>query len=137
MIFRFIRAEKASYPVTVLCRVLEVTRSGYYAFEKRKPSERTRADAQLVVKIRTVHERGRRQYGSPRVHEKLTAQGERVGRHRVARLMRENGIQARRTRRFCRTTDLRHELPVADLRHSQPVHENRGSAAWPRCGRAP
>ena len=114
MRFVFIRAEKASYPVTVLCRVLEVTRSGYYAFEKRLPSERARADAQLVVKIRTVHERGRRKYGSPRVHEKLTAQGERVGRHRVARLMKENGIQARRTRRFCRTTDSRHGLPVAE-----------------------
>jgi len=112
--FLFIRAEKASYPVTVMCRVLEVTRSGYYAFEKRSPSERAKANAQLLVKIRTVHERGRRKYGSPRVHEKLTAQGEHVGRHRVARLMSENGIQARRTRRFCRTTDSRHGLPVAE-----------------------
>ena len=114
MRFLFIRAEKASYPVTVMCRVLEVTRSGYYAFEKRSPSEHAKADAQLLVKIRTVHERGRRKYGSPRVHEKLTAQGEHVGRHRVARLMSENGIQARRTRRFCRTTDSRHGLPVAE-----------------------
>ena len=73
MRFVFIRAEKASYPVTVLCRVLEVTRSGYYAFEKREPSARARADAQLVVKIRAVHTRGRRKYGSPRVYEKLTA----------------------------------------------------------------
>jgi len=112
--FLFIRAEKASYPVTVMCRVLEVTRSGYYAFEKRSPSERAKANAQLLVKIRTVHERGRRKYGSPRVHEKLTAQGEHVGRHRVARLMSENGIQARRTRRFCRTTDSGHGLPVAE-----------------------
>ncbi len=114
MRFVFIRAEKASYPVTVMCRVLEVARSGYYAFEKREPSARARADSQLVVKIRAVHARGRRKYGSPRVHEKLTAQGERVGRHRVARLMKENAIQALRPRRFCRTTDSRHSLPVAD-----------------------
>lgn len=114
MRFVFIRAEKASYPVTALCRVLEVTRSGYYAFEKREPSARARADAQLVVKIRAVHARGRRKYGSPRVHKKLIAQGECVGRHRVARLMQENAIQALRPRPFCHTTDSRHSLPVAD-----------------------
>ena len=114
MRFVFIRAEKAHYPVTVLCRVLEVARSGYYAFESRTPSDRARADARLVVKIRAVHQRGRRKYGSPRVHEKLTKQGVSVGRHRVARLMKENDIRALRPRRFCRTTDSRHGLPVAE-----------------------
>ena len=114
MRFLFIRVERANYPVTILCSVLEVARSGYYAFEKRLPSERSKADAQLLVKIRIVHARGRRKYGSPRVLKKLAAQGEHVGRHRVARLMRENEICARRTRRFVHTTDSDHGLPVAE-----------------------
>ena len=114
MRFLFIRAEKANYPVTVMCDVLNVTRSGYYAFEKRPPSKRTVANAQLVVKIGNVFERCRRRYGSVRVHEQLVAMGEVVGRQRVARLMHENGLRARGKRRFCVTTDSGHGLPVAE-----------------------
>ena len=80
MRFLFIRVEKASYPVTVLCRVLEVARSGYYAFEKRGPSPRAKAKVLLLAKIRVVCKAGRGEYGSPRVHEKLTTAGEKVGK---------------------------------------------------------
>ena len=111
--FGFIRTEKANHTVTVLCRVLEVTRSGRYAFAQRRPSARQRANAALVVRIHRAHERSRRTYGSPRVHRELQAKGESVGRHRVGRLMREHGIQAPRKRRICRTTDSRHRLRVA------------------------
>lgn len=113
MRFLFIRVEKASYPVTVLCRVLEVTRSGYYAFEKRPLSDRAKTDAKLLVKIRAAHKAGRCKYGSPRVHKKLKGQGEQVGVHRVARLMSQNEIRARQAKRFCHTTDSNHDLPVA------------------------
>ena len=113
MRFLFVRAEKANYPVTVLCHVLEVARSGYYAFERREPSVRAAANAQLVEKIRHIDVKFRHRYGSPRVHRELVAMGERVGLNRVARLMSEHEIEARRKRRFCATTDSNHSLPVA------------------------
>jgi transposase InsO family protein len=111
--FALVDAEKANYPVAVLCDALEVSRSGYYAWRGRPVAPRARADARLAAQIRATHERSRRTYGSPRVHAELRARGIRVGRKRVERLMRQHGIQARRRRRYCRTTDSRHELPVA------------------------
>ena len=113
MRFAFIRAEKAQYRVGVLCDVLDVSRSGYYAFKGRPETTRRKDDARLVAEIREVHRRTHRRYGSPRVHRELGARGERVGLHRVARLMREQDIVARRRRRFVRTTDSNHKLPVA------------------------
>ena len=113
MKFEFIRAEKACYPVTVLCSVLEVSPSGFYAWCKRLPSARARSDAQLAVQVAAVHKRSRRTYGSPRVQRDLRARGVRVGRKRVERLMRENGLEARRKRRFRRTTDSKHGHPIA------------------------
>ena len=113
MKFEFIRAEKASYPVAVLCGVLDVSRSGYHAWCKRPPSPRKSSDAQLAVQVAAVHKRSRRAYGSPRVHAELQAHGVRVGRKRVERLMRENGLEARRKRRFRRTTDSKHSQPIA------------------------
>lgn len=114
MRFSFIRTEKATYPVTVLCRVLEVSRSGYYAFEKHLPSTRDNSDRELAVEIRAVHKRSRQRYGSPRIHRELRRRNLRVGRKRVVRLMRAEGIMARSCRRFCRTTDSNHPLPVAE-----------------------
>ena len=114
MRFAFIRVERAHYPVRVLCRVLEVSRSGYYAFEKHTPSDREVSDQELVTRIEAIHRRNRGVYGSPRVHRELRNEGHRVGRKRVARLMRQNGIVGRRRRRFCRTTDSRHGLPIAE-----------------------
>jgi putative transposase len=111
--FVFIDAEKATYPVRTLCRVLEVSRSGFYAWTGRTPSARQKADELLAVKIAAVHKQSRRTYGSPRIHVELGESGTRVGRKRVARLMRENGIQARRKRRFRRTTDSKHSNPIA------------------------
>jgi len=97
----------------MLCRVLEVSRSGFYAWLGRSPSARKKADAQLATKIAAVHKKSRETYGSPRVHFELHESGTRVGRKRVARLMQENGIQARRKRRFRRTTDSKHSNPIA------------------------
>jgi transposase InsO family protein len=114
MRFEFIRAERAYFPIVVLCRVLEVTRAGYYAFVSRGPSKRDREDAHLVVAVRAVHTKSKNRYGSPRVHRALRAKGVTVGRNRVARLMRAEGLVARRPRRFCRTTDSAHNLPIAE-----------------------
>ena len=91
--FRLIDAEKANYPVAVLCRMLGVSKSGYYAWRSRPPSKRSPEDAALTQKIREVHRRSRETYGSPRVHAELRALGVRCGRRRVSRLMRVAGLR--------------------------------------------
>jgi putative transposase len=91
--FNLIDAERASYPVAVLCRVLGVSKSGYYAWRGRPPSERRRQDALLTERIREIHSRSRETYGYPRVHAELRSLGVRCGRRRVARLMRAAGLR--------------------------------------------
>jgi putative transposase len=113
MKFAFIAREKATYPIDLLCRVLEVSRAGFYAAQGRPPSARRRADRQLAVYVAAAHAASRQRYGSPRVYRELRAHGHTVGRHRVARLMREQGLRARAKRRFQRTTDSQHHWPVA------------------------
>ena len=109
--YRFIHAERANYPITILCRVLAVARSAYYAWARRGVSARARADEQLATQIAAVHARSRRTYGAPRVHAALRAQGVRCARKRVARLMRAAGLVGCHRRRRARTT-------VADPTHA-------------------
>jgi putative transposase len=111
--FAFIDAEKASLPVALMCRVLSVSRAGFYAWQSRSSPTRANEDQRLAVKVAAIHRASRRRYGSPRVHEELRGQGVRVGRKRVARLMREQGLRARRKRRFKATTDSSHGFRVA------------------------
>jgi len=98
--FVFIAAEKALYPVTVLCELLGVKTSGYYAWLRRPASPKKIADARLLVEINAAMVRGRGAYGSPRVLRELRAHGVRVGKMLIERLMRENGLEARQQRRF-------------------------------------
>lgn len=79
---------------TTQCRVLGVSTSGYYAWLKRLPSRRAVANAEVLERIRALHQRSRKTYGSPRVHAELAAEGEPVSRKRVARVMREDGLEA-------------------------------------------
>jgi transposase InsO family protein len=109
-----IQAEKANYPITVLCRVLNVSLSGFHAWSKRAVCDRTREDDRLREKVLEIHRASRGTYGSPRIQEELKARKFTVGRKRVARLMREKGITARPRRRYRRTTDSNHGLAVAD-----------------------
>ena len=113
MKFVFIAAEKATYPVRVLCRTLEVSRAGFYAWQARAAAARTLQDQRLGVEIQAIHAESRQRYGSPRVHAELRDRGHRLGRKRVARLMRRHGLCARRRRRFRITTDSTHPLAVA------------------------
>ena len=113
MRFRFVEDHREAFPVRAMCAALEVSASGYYAWRGRPESARAAADRGLLPEIRRVHAESRRRYGSPRVHAALRAEGVRVGRHRVARLMRSHGIRAAAPLRFRRTTDSRHALPVA------------------------
>ena len=95
--FEIIRAEAANFPITVLCLLLGVSKSGYYAFLGRGRSERQDTDLRVTTKIRAIHAGTRGVYGSRRMTEELD---EDVGRNRVARLMRENGLLARSPRKF-------------------------------------
>jgi putative transposase len=112
--FRFIRAEKANHPVSLLCRLLGVSRSGFHAWERRAPSRRSLEDAWLVEQIRAVHARSRETYGSPRVHAELRRQGVRVGRKRAERLMRVAGLSGSHRRRKGKTTIRVQGVRVAD-----------------------
>jgi len=91
--YRLIEAEKTSFPVQFMCRMLGVSRSGYYDWRDRPSSVRNRADAALTKRIRKIHERSRHTYGSPRIHAELRALGTRCGRKRVERLMRKARLQ--------------------------------------------
>jgi putative transposase len=103
--FRFIEAERARHGVALLCRVLGVSRAGFYAWRRRLPSARARADGELTRRIHQIHAASRGTYGSPRVHAKLRAAGIGCGRRRVARLMRAAGLAGcHRRRRRPRTT---------------------------------
>ena len=93
-----------AHPVTAMCRTLEVSTAGYYAWRRRAPCARARTDEKLLEAIRRIHLDSRRTYGSPRVHAELVAEGWRVGVNRVSRLMRQSGIRVRPVKAFCRTT---------------------------------
>lgn len=114
MRFEFIEVEKAHYPVRMLCRVLSVARSGYYAWQRRPESQHAREDKALAVKLKVFYQVNREVYGSPRMHLEMNAQGFEVGRNRIARLMREHGLVATRPKRFKKTTDSSHSQPVAE-----------------------
>jgi putative transposase len=128
--FVFIAAEKAWAPVTTLCRVLEVSRSGFYAWEDRDRSKRSMDDGKLAVEIVAIHKASRGTYGSPRVHAELHALGIAVSRKRVARLMRTLGLESLRKKRFKATTDSKHDMPVADNVLDRQFEVEAPDLAW-------
>lgn len=113
MKYAAVAAHRGQFPVALMCRALGVVPSGYYAWRRRPLSTRARHDHALVPHVRAAFVASRRRYGSPRIHAELRAGGHRVGRKRVARLMRQEGLRARPRRRFVVTTQSRHKHPVA------------------------
>ena len=113
MRFELIDAAKNEFPVQRLCKVLGVSSSGYFAWKERPASLRQRDDMVLLAHVRAAFAVSNRTYGSPRMVHELRDNGLAIGRRRVARLMRENGMKARQKRRFKRTTDSLHAFPVA------------------------
>ncbi|MFC1465523.1 MAG: IS3 family transposase [Candidatus Brachytrichaceae bacterium NZ_4S206] len=104
------------YPVREMCRVLQVSRRGYYAWRARRTrsiSKRQKANDDLLQAIRDVHDSSKQRFGAYKVYRKLRQLGWRCGRHRVARLMRQNGLQSKRVARFKVTTRAQHHRPVA------------------------
>ena len=113
MKFKVIDAEKANIPVQRACALLDVSESGFYAWKGRTPSRRQREDMVLLAHIRAEFTTSQEAYGSPRMTAELNEDGIAVSRHRVARLMRDNGLKALQKRRYKKTTDRDHTGPVA------------------------
>ena len=130
MKFTFIAAQKAWAPVYALCKVLEVSRSGFYAWEERGRSTRSTEDEKLSVHVLAAYKSGRGAYGSPRVHEELKAGGIAVSRKRIARIMRELGLEGRKKRGFKATTDSKHTMPVADNILDRNFEVDAPNVAW-------
>jgi transposase InsO family protein len=105
---------KEEFPTSALCRVMEVTPSGFYAWRNAPPSKRQEQDALLLAQIQDIHQASRQSYGSPRIYQELREQGVVCGRHRVARLMRVHQIWARQKRRYQVTTQSKHDLAVSE-----------------------
>lgn len=131
MRFAFIEQHAAAYPVRLMCRVLEVSPSGYYAWRARPESPRAVANRQLVGEIRRLAARHHGRYGSPRMHAALRAEGHRCSRGRVERLMRHHRIRALAGRRYrpC-TTDSRHYLAVAPNLLAQRFEAPAPNRVW-------
>jgi len=107
-----IRAHRSAFAIALMCRVLGVSRSGYYASLRRGPGRRMQARERLRMNVRICFHRSRKRYGSPRVHQELRAEGIRTGRRQVETLMREEGLVARPRRRFVVTTDSAHGMRI-------------------------
>jgi putative transposase len=104
---------RQGYPVAAMCRVLDVSESGYHAWRKRPPSPRVQANARLAVEIKAAHDRTRQTYGPERLQADLADYGCNVGIHRIKRIRKELGLRCRQKRKFKATTDSNHSLPVA------------------------
>src|SRR6187401_421107 len=128
--FAFIAAEKAHFPVRVLCRALEVSASGYYAAQQRPPAPRRVADVTLVRRLQVLHAAHRRVYGRPRLQHALRAEGIRIGDRRLRRLMRAGDVWAHGRRRYRVTTDSGHDAPVADNRLARAFAVKQPNRVW-------
>ena len=113
MKFRFISEHRGTFRVGRMCNVLDVSRSGYYAWCKRPESLRKKENRKLAAQIKVIHGQNRKVYGSPRIHRDLRDKGVSCSRNRVARIMKQEGIRAIVPRKFKPTTDSKHNLPVA------------------------
>lgn len=132
MKFAFV-AEKAGsgeFEVAELCRALGISRAGFYAWKRRPPSKHARRDEVLKVHVHEAYERGRKAYGSPRVHRALKKKGLAVSRKRVVRLMQEDGLVGRHRRRFKVTTDSNHNQPVAQNLLARDFSAERPNQRW-------
>ena len=130
MSFAFIEAEKASFPIQRMCRVLGVSQSGFFAWGNRPACHRQRQDMIHLAHIRTAFALSNGTYGSPRMHRDLIDEGHQIGRHRTARLMKENKLVARQKRRFKRTTDSEHAWPIAPNHVAQDFSAEAPDRKW-------
>ena len=130
MRFTFIRRHAGEYPVDLMCQVLDVSASGYYACLRRPESQRSRDDRRLLIEMRAIHQQSRRTYGSPRIYRELRERRYECGRHRVARLMRQDGLEGTYRRNFRVTTNSKHHWPVAPNRLDRRFEVATPDTVW-------
>lgn len=130
MRYRFIHAHRHEFRVWLMCRVLEVSRAGFYLWLKRPASPRSVENDRLLEVIRAIHRSSRGVYGSPRIHAELRGLSRIYGRKRIARLMRENQIQGKRKRKFRATTDSKHGFPIAGNVLDRKFTVETANRAW-------
>ena len=130
MRFQFIEDHRDEFPITRMCKVLEVSRSGYYAWRGRPPSEREMANQALYKQIKAVYNQTHGTYGSPRIYQELKKQGVPCSENRVARLMRLRGLQARQAKAYRTTTRRKKADPVAPNVLQRDFVANRPNEKW-------
>jgi putative transposase len=130
--FGFIRRQMKAYPVTVLCKVMRVSRSGFYQYLKRmnQGPEKGPAETALRTRIQAIFKAHRSKYGARRIMKELDNQGHQIGIYKVRRLMRELGLKAKPPRRYKTTTDSRHSFPVAPNRLNRQFDVDQPDRVW-------
>jgi len=135
MKYQFIQEQRLAFPVRVLCEVLEISESGYYAWQKgqgREPDRHQKEDQELTAQLETVFEQSRQTYGSPRIHAALRSKGVSCSRRKIAKLMRKKGLVScwrRKKRKVC-TTDSHHNQPVAPNRLNRDFTATAVNQKW-------
>jgi transposase InsO family protein len=128
--FAWIEERSDEWPIAVLCRVLEVSRSGFYAWRSREASAAHRRREALTTEVEEIHAEVKARYGSPRMHAELVSRGHACCVNLVAKLMRQAGIAAKTTRKFRRTTDSNHAHPAAENVLDRNFDPDQPNAAW-------
>ena len=130
MRYQAIQEHDRRYPIRLMCRSLAVSPAGYYAWRDRPESRRTTANRTLLSAIRVIHQESRETYGSPSIWDALSKQGQAVGKHRVARLMRQEGLRAKTVKKWRATTQSTHRWPVAENILTRQFQVERPNRVW-------
>ena len=125
-----IKDESKNYSIRLMCRLLNVSVSGYYSWLERKPSKRTSNNMELFDKIKFIFDDEKARVGAPRITKRLNREGNSVGKQRVARIMREHGLRAKASKKFKATTNSNHQLPVAPNLLEQNFNANKPNEKW-------
>jgi len=130
VIFAWIEERHDEWPITALCRVLEVSRSGFYAWRSRDASPAEERREELTAEVKAIHAEVKARYGSPRIHAELLARGHGCCVNTVARVMREAGVAAKSKRKFRQTTDSNHPYPVAENVLDRDFDPDEPNTSW-------
>jgi putative transposase len=125
-----IKTNEMHFPVGMMCRLLLVSRSGYYAWKRRPPSVREQSNRLLKIEIKRVFDDEKGRAGAPRIARRLQDEGKPAGRHRIARIMKENGWRAKAARKYKATTNSKHSLPVAPNLLEQDFSADKPDQKW-------
>lgn len=130
MKYAFIAQHAAEFPIRMMCNLLEVSSSCYYAWKKHEPSQRTQANHQLAAEIKHLFEKEKARAGSPRITKRLKESGKQINRKRVAKIMKDNGWRAKAARKYKATTNSNHNLPVAPNLLEQNFDAEYANQKW-------